>query len=117
MLDELKMSKEDLDVLRELMLRNPMLENVVAVGTAAVCSWELDSADKLDRFVDGVRDFLGTIEATGGIKEIPDGYGNRVQVPVGDPEWGDLAEAYLKVTAAWGIEVPIEFDEDADPLF
>lgn len=54
-----------------------------------------------DRFtcskaMQALKEFVDTIDATGGVTQDDHGY----TVPVADPEWIDLGEAYLKAREA-----------------
>jgi hypothetical protein len=55
--------------------------------------------------------FIGTIEATGGCS-CEDG----LLVPVGDPDWIDLADAYLRACAAIGRTPLIDRTEDEEGI-
>jgi hypothetical protein len=56
-----------------------------------------------------LEEFVSAIEVTGGVKADPEGSG--LHVPVGDEEWVDLGEAYLKACAALGRKPKVEQDE------
>lgn len=56
-----------------------------------------------------LREFVDTINATGGIVEGADG----LAAPAADPEWCDLGEAYLKACSALGVDPIIaEMEEE-----
>lgn len=59
---------------------------------------------------DALLDFISTVETTGGIQADPEGPGT--DVPVCDPDWVDLAEAYKAACAALGRDVKRVNSED-----
>ena len=64
--------------------------------------------DVLER---ALRNFIDTIEATGGVVTNEDGF----VAPAGDHEWVDLGDAYMVACAALGEEpMMAESDEDID---
>jgi hypothetical protein len=54
-----------------------------------------------------LREFVSTIDATGGVMRLPSG----LAAPVADEDWIDLGEVYLKACRALGCEPRLSEDE------
>jgi hypothetical protein len=66
-------------------------------------------AAAIERRTDALLDFIHTVEATGGVRPMGDG----TFAPVGDLEWIDLGEAYVKACRACHRPVMLADDEEA----
>ena len=63
---------------------------------------------KIQKMEKALKDFVGTIDATGGIR-----YGaDKTSYPVGDEEWIDLADAYETACAALGRKPKVDGTDD-----
>src|SRR5690606_31129624 len=59
---------------------------------------------------DATQLLIDTINATGGLLLRPDG----TQAPLGDPDWLDLADAYLAACTEKGIDPVVTVDRESD---
>jgi len=66
--------------------------------------------ETLRKRTEALADFVSAISVTGGVKTDRNGY----RVPVCDPEWVDLGEAYVKACDALGVEPKVSDEEDYD---
>lgn len=74
--------------------------------------------DRIAKLEAALKEFTSTINNTGGLMkdtEVNDGWCDD-WVPVGDPEWSDLADAYLTACKALGVEPTYYSDDLMDKL-